>query len=240
MLAVYNKHLLVVEKAGAYYTSLDNFPQLDKTAVNQAIALQFEMVPSEYIKDVQNAFLEDVSDGKIRAGEIGLRFLFNTLDDLKRPDVVLQMARQEEHPSYMRFIRRGETTLNEFWQDECRSKCHDMLGTIYEWFYAAVLGVKPVGDAYRTFSVNPPYESEFNSVQGTVDCPYGLIAVDFQRKESAIKVQLAVPMGTTASVSLPETARTVQLSREGGASREVAGFGVSVELQHGTYSLEIE
>jgi hypothetical protein len=27
----------------------------------------------------------------------------------------------------MRFLRRGETTLLEFWQDECRSKCHDML-----------------------------------------------------------------------------------------------------------------
>jgi hypothetical protein len=34
--------------------------------------------------------------------EIGLRFLFNTLADAKRPDLVLQMVRQEEHPSYMR------------------------------------------------------------------------------------------------------------------------------------------
>lgn len=240
VLAAYNEHLLVVDKSGAYYTSLDNFPEKDKTAVNQAVALQFEMVPKEHIAEVQKAFLEDVSDGKIRAGEIGLRFLFNTLDDLKRPDIVLQMVRQEEHPSYMRFIRRGETTLNEFWQDECRSKCHDMLGTIYEWFYAAVLGIKPVGEAYRTFTIDPPYASEFNSVHGTVECPYGLIAVDFRRTLSTIRLQVTVPVGTTAIVSLPENARAVQLNREGGATKDLGDGGAMVELQHGTYSLVIE
>ena len=83
------------------------------------------------------ASLDDVADGKLRSGEIGLRYLFNTLHNENRPDLVLQMAPQEEHPSYMRFLRRGETTLLEFWQDECRSKCHDMLGSILEWFYVA-------------------------------------------------------------------------------------------------------
>lgn len=240
VLEVYNKHLLVLDGTAAYYTSLDKYPRQDKTAVNQAVALQFEMVPEQHIADVQQAFLEDVSDGKIRAGEIGLRFLFNTLDDLKRPDIVLQMARQEEHPSYMRFIRRGETTLNEFWQDECRSKCHDMLGTIYEWFYAAALGVKPVGEAYRTFSVYPPYTSEFNSVQGSVECPYGLISVDFQRSGPAIRLQLSIPLGSTATVSLPETAKTVQCSREGSAEKKVAIRGAEMELKHGTYTLAFE
>ncbi|KAJ5041421.1 hypothetical protein NUH16_003385 [Penicillium rubens] len=56
------------------------------------------------------AFLDDVADGKIRAGEIGLRFLFNTLADAKRPDLVLQMVcvinmprrgvlRQQDYPA---------------------------------------------------------------------------------------------------------------------------------------------
>lgn len=204
---VYNQHLLVTDDEiykGSYYTSLDNYPTKDRVAVAQTIALQFEMVPKEHIKDVQAAFLDDVADGVMRSGEIGLRYLFNTLDDLRRPDIVLQMARQEEHPSYMRFLRRGETTLLEFWQDECRSKCHDMLGTIYEWFYAAVLGIKPVGDAYKTFSVRPPYESEFNEVEGTVECPYGLIEVHFRRSAGKVSLNLTVPMSTTATLDLPD------------------------------------
>src|SRR6187402_3248433 len=172
---VYNQHLLVTDdptRPYAYYTSLDNYPAKDRDAVCQAVALQFNLVPTEHIADVKRAFLDDVADGKLRSGEVGLRYLFNTLHDVDRPDLVLQMARQEEHPSYMRFLRRGETTLLEFWQDECRSKSHDMLGSILEWFYTAVLGVKPIDAGYKTFSITPPYEAEFDAVKGTMECPY--------------------------------------------------------------------
>ena len=56
------------------------------------------------------AFIDDISDGKLRSGEIGLRYLFSTLNDANRPDLVLQMARQQEHPSYMRFLARRDNT----------------------------------------------------------------------------------------------------------------------------------
>jgi len=199
----YNRHLLVAndpDHPGAYYTSLDNYPSRDRTAVTQAVALQHGRVPAEYVADVQKAFLEDVADCRIRSGEVGLPYLWRTLGDLKRPDIVLAMCRQEEHPSYMRFLRRGETTLLEFWQDKCRSKCHDMLGTIYEWFYAHVLGVQPVGRAYRTWVLSPLYESEFGKVEGGVDSPYGVVDVKFEKTaDVAFEVRVSVPVGTVAT-----------------------------------------
>jgi hypothetical protein len=224
---VYNKHLLVVadiDHPYSYYTSLDNYPVKDRDAVCQAVALQFNMVPEQHIDDVRRAFLDDVADGRLRSGEIGLRYLFNTLHDVNRPDLVLQMARQEEHPSYMRFLRRGETTLLEFWQDDCRSKSHDMLGSILEWFYTAVLGVKPVGAAYRTFSISPPYTAEFASVKGTIGCPYGEIDVHFSRAEDGVvSLDLEVPMSTTATVYLPKGSKSAQVSREGVEERTEKG-----------------
>lgn len=238
---VYNKHLLVTGDSAydyAYYTSRDDFPQRDRQAVAQALALQFGMVPEAHISDVRKAFLDDVSDCKIRSGEIGLRYLFNTLNDLQRPDILLAMARQEEHPSYMRFIRKGETTFLEFWQDECRSKSHDLFCTIHEWFYSAVLGVKPVGNAYKTFTITPPYDSEFNKVEGTVDCPYGEISVQFAReKHGAVKLALAVPVGTVATLNLPGQASKVEIVRAGGQKRGATGR--SVELLPGSYSVTI-
>ncbi|KAL5330550.1 hypothetical protein ACEPPN_000068 [Leptodophora sp. 'Broadleaf-Isolate-01'] len=238
---VYNKHLLVTddpERPYAYYTSLDSYPTRDRDAVCQALALQFGMVPLEHKEDVMKAFLDDVADGKLRSGEIGLRYLFNTLHDANRPDLVLQMARQEEHPSYMRFLRRGETTLLEFWQDECRSKCHDMLGSILEWFYVAVLGIKPDEDGYRTFTVAPPYTSEFDAVSGTFECPYGEIAVDFKREEDgAVVLQLTVPMSTSATVMLPSMSSVAQMTRHGSSRTE--SIGSSLTLRHGKYVVRI-
>ncbi|KAL6235023.1 hypothetical protein BDW75DRAFT_251145 [Aspergillus navahoensis] len=209
--AVYNKHLLITDKASrpyAFYTSLDNPGTHDCTMVAQAVALQFGLVPAEHRGDVIKAFLSacEASGNRIEAGEIGLKYLWNTLadPDVDRPDIVLAMARQEEHPSYMRFLRRGETTLLEFWQDACRSKCHDMLGTIYEWFYEAVLGVKPVGDAYKSWTLRPPFASEFGVVEGEVDCPYGLIKVRFEREETGdVRLDVRVPTSTKCTLVLP-------------------------------------
>ncbi|KAJ5476712.1 hypothetical protein N7475_002441 [Penicillium sp. IBT 31633x] len=238
----YNQQLLVTDDPSrpyAYYTSLDNYPERDCDAIAQAMALQFGLVPTQFRSDVTAAFLDDVADGKIRAGEIGLRFLFNTLADAKRPDLVLQMARQEEHPSYMRFLRRGETTLLEFWQDECRSKCHDMLGTIYEWFYAAVLGLKPLSEAYRTFVIDPPYESEFDHVKGSVDSPYGMISIEFTHvRNLSVKLDLQVPFGTTATVKLPGSLKQAEVVCANEERKSI--HRKELDLSHGLYTVFIQ
>ncbi|KAL3487507.1 bacterial alpha-L-rhamnosidase-domain-containing protein [Aspergillus germanicus] len=238
---VYNRHLLVTDKSEypyAFYTSLDTPGVHDRTMIAQAMALQFDLVPAEHRADVIKAFLADCADSgnTMRAGEIGLKYLWNTLGDadVDRPDIVLEMARQEEHPSYMRFLRRGETTLLEFWQDACRSKCHDMLGTIYEWFYASVLGVKPAGDAYRSWTLRPPVKSEFGVVQGSVECPYGVIEVRFERKEDkSVGLDVRVPTSTTCTLQLVEGWRVVG-GLDGGKGKEG-----EVVLEQGSYTLTL-
>ncbi len=242
---VYNRHLLVTEKTArpyAFYTSLDNPGVQDCTMVAQAMALQFGLVPAVHRPDIIKAFLSACasSGNRIEAGEIGLKYLWNTLaePDVNRPDIVLAMARQEEHPSYMRFLRRGETTLLEFWQDACRSKCHDMLGTIYEWFYEAVLGVKPVGDAYRTWTLRPPVESEFGFVEGEVDCPYGLIRVTFERvqgRDGEVKLGVRVPTSTACTLVLPVGWRAIEIKP---AVAELDGKN-EVVLAQGSYDVVV-
>ncbi|THX18858.1 hypothetical protein D6D17_01800 [Aureobasidium pullulans] len=238
---VYNEELLITDDESlpyTYYTSRDNIGQRDCQAVAQAYALQFNMVPAEQIPSVQQAFLASVSDNRIRSGELGLKCIFETLIDLQRPDIVLAMARQEEHPSYMRFLRKGETTFLEFWQDECRSKSHDLFCTIHEWFYAGVLGIRPVGDAYRTFVVRPPYDSEFKDVEGFVDCPYGRVALKFSQTAENVLLHVTVPIGTEASIAIPESfgssVKVLRGDREVAANRQ----GQNLQLKNGGYSIE--
>lgn len=245
---VYNERLLVTDKQTypyAFYTSLDNPGKLDRTMVAQAVALQFDLVPSEHRADVITAFIADADDSNhvMRAGELGLKYLWNTLaePDVDRPDIVLDMARQEEHPSYMRFLRRGETTLLEFWQDNCRSKCHDMLGTIYEWFYSYVLGVQPGEDAYRTWTLRPCFKTEFEYVEGEVDCPYGLISVRFDRRgrsDGKVRIDVRVPSGTTCELCMPGEKSQVEIARENTEERRTS-WGKTVKLRQGCYQLEV-
>lgn len=242
---VYNEHLLITDKKMhpyAFYTSRDDLTTHDRNMIAQAFALQFNLVPTEHIRDVQEAFLATCAsaNNRIQAGEIGLKYLWNTLADLDRPDIVLEMARQEEHPSYMRFLRRGETTLNEFWQDACRSKCHDMLGTIYEWVYEAVLGVKPETEAYRTFTIKPPLRSEFGSVEGNVECPYGIIEVKYVKEASNVRMKIKVPTSTTGYLILPSDESEVDVKRvQGCAGQVVSRRGKRVTLKPGGYELQL-
>lgn len=252
--SIYNEHLLVTDKQTypyAFYTSRDNPGKLDRTMVAQAVALQFDLVPSDHRVDVMAAFVADAEDsGRVmRAGEIGLKYLWNTLaePEVDRPDIVLDMIRQEEHPSYMRFLRRGETSLLEFWQDNCRSKSHDMLGTIYEWFYSYVLGIQPVADAYRSWRLRPCFKSEFDFVEGEMESPYGLIAVRFVRGEgggqagrsrnSAI-VKVNVPTGTTCELILPSETSKAEILREGTDGVRIIKGRVA-ELLQGKYVVDI-
>ncbi|KAK1146761.1 hypothetical protein N8T08_002522 [Aspergillus melleus] len=243
---VYNRHLLVTDRQSypyAFYTSRDQPDSHDRTMVGQAMALQFELVPAAHRDDVIRAFVAAVEESgpRIRAGEIGLKYVWSTFADpgVDRPDLVLAMARQEEHPSYMRFLRRGDTTLSEFWQDACRSKCHDMLGTIYEWFYAAVLGIQPVEDAYRTWTLHPPIRSEFNFVEGQVDCPYGPISVLFDRRyavNGTSSVSVRVPMSTTCKLLLPDGYLAVIREDKSISSQTITTGGT---LRPGLYIVEI-
>ncbi|KAI5247106.1 hypothetical protein E4T42_06112 [Aureobasidium subglaciale] len=241
VLEVYNRELLITDDESSqhvYYTSRDNIGQRDCQAVAQAYALQFNMVPTKHIASIQRAFLTSVSDNRIRSGELGLKCIFETLIDLHRPDIVLAMARQEEHPSYMRFLRKGETTFLEFWQDECRSKSHDLFCTIHEWFYAGVLGIRPQGDAYKTFSIEPPYESEFKDVEGQVDCPYGRIAVKFKETAEMVSLNVTVPVGTEASIRVPENlGASVKVTRSG-SEEKASRNGNYLELKNGDFAIE--
>ena len=246
---IYNTHLLIIPPPTAphphaFYTSLDTPGTTDRTMIAQSIALQFDLVPAEHIPAVQQSLLTACADSgnRIRAGEIGLKYLWNSLADLNRPDIVLAMARQEEHPSYMRFLRRGETTLPEFWQDACRSKCHDMLGSVYEWCYEAVLGVRVEADGYRRWTVRPPVGSEFGRVEGKVECPYGRIEVLFEQGgeggSGKARLRVKVPFGTVGTVLLPGEATVAEVLREGWEEKRRVQ-GASVELEHGTYEVEI-
>lgn len=252
--AVYNRHLLVTatndntEYPYAYYTSRDTPGKRDRTMVAQAVALQFGLVPPHLQQEIETAFIAAAEDSGhvMLAGEIGLKYLWDTLASpgVDRPDIVLDMARQEEHPSYMRFLRRGETTLLEFWQDNCRSKCHDMLGTIYAWFYAYALGIQPLEDAYRRWQLRPCFRAEFDHVEGKFESPYGLIHVRFDRrgqKDGMAVVNVTVPTGTTCELVLPAKTSTVEVQRQSVLLEDDTRWhdGPVVQLLQGQYTLKI-
>jgi catechol 2,3-dioxygenase-like lactoylglutathione lyase family enzyme len=113
-----------------------------------------------------------------------------------------------------------------------------MLGTIYEWFYTSVLGLKVIEDGYRSFEIDPPYGAEFGHVNGTVDCPYGLIDIDFRQEKDSVVLNVVVPFGTTARVRLPGAMKSYNVERAG-SSIEASGE-THFTVGHGSYIVQIQ
>ena len=103
-----------------------------------------------------------------------------------------------------------------------------------------MLGIKVGEDGYRTFTIAPPYTSEFDAVEGNFECPYGEIAVGFKRgKDRIVVLELTVPMSTTATLLLPNSSSTAQVTRLGGNVGSRLETGSSLTLRHGKYSVRI-
>ncbi len=172
----YNSALLERdEKSGLMcYRAYDTPSEFRITQANQAIPLCFGLVPDEYRSDVEAALVLSFSDGHFRAGEIGMPYIIRSLARAGRNDLIYAAAVSDEHPSYYRFVKMGETTLPEFWRDDARSRNHDMMGHIMEWLFAEVGGIK-VGERFGDIEINEDLllglewsECEYNSPLGRI------------------------------------------------------------------------
>ncbi len=171
---LYNKSLLVTDN-GAHYK---DYQTGRITQTNQAIPICFGLVPDEYLADVQNTLIELCEGRHFECGEIGLVYIIRTLAELNRNDIIYNMALKDTHPSYLRFVEMDETTLPEFWRDDARSRNHDMMGHIMEWFFTEVAGIKGK-DGFKTVMIKPnctefikDFECVYNSIRGEIKVKY--------------------------------------------------------------------
>ncbi len=148
------------------------------TQANQAIPLCFGLVPKERKADVQNALLGASRGKHLECGEIGLVYILRALSEAGGNDIIYDMILKENHPSYLRFVNMGETTLPEFWRDDARSRNHDMMGHIMEWFFTEIAGIKS-SDGFKTITVSPScsgfikeFECTYNSIRGKITVKY--------------------------------------------------------------------
>lgn len=193
----YNARLLVKNQQTGlwYYKSYHGNPET-LIQTNQALPLYFRMVPEEKIESVTQSFLLSVDDHRFKSGEVGLPYIFRLLGELKKADIVQDMIFQKEHPSYYRFVETGETTLPEFWDDAARSRNHDMMGSIMEWFYRYMAGISS-DDGYRNIQIRPQLPTGVQFLKCTFHAITGEIKVTVYR-DAASKIQLhcQIPVNT--------------------------------------------
>ncbi len=145
------------------------------------------------------------NDYKVDFGILGAKYVPRVLADNGYADIAFKLISQPEFPGWVNWLRQGSTTLLESWGGES-SRNHIMFGDISAWMYQYLAGITPDPEnpGFKHLFLKPNIVDELNWVKCSYKSPYGLIKIDWQRKEGQVDFKFDLPVGVTADLVLPD------------------------------------
>ncbi|MDD3322528.1 MAG: glycoside hydrolase family 78 protein [Paludibacter sp.] len=180
-----------------------------------SMAVYLNIVEEQYRKAVLENLKKDIQNhgNRLTTGDIGNRYLFQTLATNRLNNLMYQMFNHEDAPGYGFQLKHGATSLTEQWDPRRGASWnHFMLGQIDEWFFASLAGIqtdaKQPGMQY--FIIKPEVVGDLKFVKASTETLYGKISVDWKKETDKFTLSIQVPVNCTADVYLPgDTIATV-------------------------------
>ena len=202
----YNRRLLVRNDNGKWcYRSFEHKEELVMTQACEALPLYWEMVPEDKVEDVVDAFKQTLLEKQAFAsGEVGLPYIIQTASRYGMNDLICDFITRPEHPSYYAFVKEGLTTLGEYWEENPRSHCHDMMGHIIEWYYNGLAGIKPLEPGFKKILVRPYLPESMNYMKCRYESVNGPIQVILTRKDGKTECKVEAATGISIETDLSQ------------------------------------
>lgn len=144
-------------------------------------------------------------NGHIGVGLVGVSVLTQWATQNQEAEFLYSMLKKRTYPGYLYMIDNGATLTWEEWDGE-RSQLHNCYNAIGSWFIQALAGITPdeATPGYRHFFVRPQLVDGIDWVKASKDTPYGLIEVNWTQASDNFTIEVVVPVGTTATICLPD------------------------------------
>jgi alpha-L-rhamnosidase len=191
--------------------------------------LYHEVVPASENHAARDSLLQAVKNGPsghFNTGIFGTKYILEALSEYESPERVYDIVNSTEYPGWGHMIDRGASTIWETWResDNTFSNNHPMFGTVTEWFYRWLGGIRPDPDfpGFEEFVLNPATPEGLDSVNCSYHSPYGQIISNWKRvDQNNIIYSMKIPEGSTARVNLSlETNQMIEIQKDGETVRE--------------------
>ena len=143
---------------------------------------------------------------QIKAFDTGIfatKYLPKTLFDLGYSDTAIELYTSTDKVSFNSWIKDGATTLYESWLDT-RSLNHPMFGSVVEYLFTDVLGIKQVGCKYKKIIISPKKIKILQRVSGSILTVSGRISVSYKKIDGNVIFEINVPNGVDAQFNYGE------------------------------------
>lgn len=184
------------------------------TQTAYTLALRFDLLDPDQRATAAHALAADVEQrGSISTGFLAVAQIMPLLSEIGRSDLAYQLLFNEEYPSWGHHIRHGATTIWERWdgwrpdtgfQDPLMNSFnHFALGSVGEWLYGDVAGLRAVEPGYAHVRIEPQLNRRLARVSATTQSIRGSISVEWEIDGDAVHLSVDLPANVTGTISLP-------------------------------------
>jgi alpha-L-rhamnosidase len=134
--------------------------------------------------------------------------VLETLAQNGSPNAVFDIVNSTVYPGWGFMIDQGATSIWETWKesDNTFSNSHPMFGTVSEWYYRWLAGIRPdpKHPGFKEFTLTPTIPDGLEYVNATYHSPYGEIVSNWRKEHSGnYRYEMTIPEGSMANVELP-------------------------------------
>ncbi|MDD7885131.1 alpha-L-rhamnosidase [Flavivirga sp. 57AJ16] len=237
------------------------------------LALNFNMLP-ENIRELAAQRLADNIRGynyHLTTGFLGTPYLCHVLTKFGYHDLAFTLLMQKTYPSWLYPVTMGATTIWERWDGQkpngdfqtpsMNSFNHYAYGAIGDWMYKILGGIntsEKVNEVGYKKIILTPYinnnlllksdlKDQLTYVNADLNSCYGKISSHWKKSGDHIKINITIPVNTTAELHIP--ADTIEKVFEGKSkisdSKDIEIIGTTVSsvivvVGSGTYNLIIK
>lgn len=233
---------------GEYYSPAGRLCVDTMTAY--VVVLYMDLVPDFAFEKVKQGLLRKLQDYQYHlcTGFVGTPYLCQILSQIGYNDLAYKLLLQKDYPSWLYQVEMGATTVWERWNSvladgsisgtEMNSLNHYAYGSIVEWMYAYMVGLKPDEDkpGFKRALISPQPNYRLKWARGKLASAAGVYEVKWEQVGEKLKISVWIPQGCEGRVTLPDCdRRTITGYKEAAKIGQQEGTNVILELRAGYY-----
>ena len=175
----------------------------------QTFALYYDLGrPDDHLPATQ-ALVQNIHDhdDHLSTGMFTTGYMMDVLTRYGFTDVAYRVANQRTCPGWGYMIENDATTIWEHWagSDNTFSLNHPMFGSVSEWFFASLAGIRPDPSqpGFKHILLAPTTVTDLDYVQASYNSIHGPIVSNWRRQDGNLLFDLSIPANTTATFQLP-------------------------------------
>lgn len=213
--------------------------------------LYHDIVPKNEIGAATDSLLAAIKNGPSKhfnTGIFGTKYILESLSKYSSPKAVYDIVNSTEYPGWGFMIKQGATTIWETWKesDNTYSNCHPMFGTVTEWYYRWLGGIRPMPEhvGFKEFILAPTTPPGLKFINCTYHSPFGAIVSNWKKEpDGTCRFEFTIPDGSKAHIVLTvNQSQKITIRKKDGEinPEDIPGLSSGAfKLEKGSYSVVV-